>query len=646
VRLTVGQAIVRFLQAQYSLRDGQVRRLVPGIAGIFGHGNVAGLGQGITQEGRELSFIQGHNEQSMVHMATAFARERRRTQTLAVTSSVGPGATNMVTGAALATINRIPVLLLPGDVYATRRQGPVLQQLENPSGGDVSVNDCFRPVSRFFDRILRPEQLGEALLEGMRVLADPVETGAVTLALPQDVQSEAFDFPDELFETRVWPIDRLEADRTLVERAVQLIGRSSRPLIIAGGGVWYSEAERELEEFATRFSVPVAETFAGKGVMSTDGDLSLGGIGVEGGTAANQLAAEADLVIGVGTRLSDFVTGSRSLFANPAVKFLGINVVARDAARQSGMALRSDARVALKLLGETLGSGTWRAGEEWIARAASERTAWRERLSASLAPLEGGLMSQAGAIRVINDQAGPDDILVSAAGAPPGELLKAWDATGGRRCHIEFGFSCMGYELPGGLGARLARSEGEVVVIVGDGSFLLNPGEIATMAQLRARVTVVILDNSGYQVIRRLQLAKTATSFGNEFRVRSKTLDLGVPGAALDDEGELATPDLEGCARGLGAVALKAAGDKELRDALLEARKSDGPVVIVVPVAKQAWTASGGAFWDVAPAEVSDEPALRELRAVYEQDRKRQRFHPPTFGLLDVGLTETDREDT
>jgi 3D-(3,5/4)-trihydroxycyclohexane-1,2-dione acylhydrolase (decyclizing) len=631
MRLTVAQALVRFVQVQYSERDGHRQRLIPGFAAIFGHGNVAGLGQALAEEGRHLSFVQGHNEQSMVHMASAFARERRRLQTLAVTSSVGPGATNMVTGAALATVNRLPVLLLPGDVYGTRRQGPVLQQLEHPSAGDVSVNDCFRPVSRYFDRIIRPEQLPEALVEAMRVLVDPAETGAVTIALPQDVQSEAFDYPAQLFEPRIWQVERPVPDPVMLERAVGLIASAKRPLVIAGGGVRYAEAEDALEAFSKALSLPVAETFAGKGSMRWASERVLGGVGVEGGEAANRAAAEADVVIAIGTRLADFITGSRSLFQDQDVRFVAVNVAGKDAAKQGALAVRGDARVVLEALTERLARVERAVDPGWLARVAELRARWQVRLDDALRHGPGEPLSQASAIAVVNEEARAGDAVVGAAGAPPGELLKVWDATGDRRCHIEFGYSCMGYELPGALGARLARGDGDVVVIVGDGSYLLNPGELATMAELGARVCVVVLDNHGYQVIRRLQLAKTGSGFANEFRVHEGPVAIDGQGPARQQEGPVSVLDLARSAEGLGATAFTATDGPELAEALRKAREVDGPSVIVVPVEPQVWSPPGGAFWDVAPAEVSQDPLVAEARARYERDRSAQRYYGPSW---------------
>ncbi len=445
IRLTMAQALVRFLQAQESERDGERRRLIPGIFGIFGHGNVHGLGQALDELGDELTFFQGRNEQSMVHAATAFAKATRRRATLAVTSSIGPGATNMVTGAALATINRLPVLLLPGDTYATRRQGPVLQQLESPVAGDVSVNDTFRPVARFFDRIVRPEQLLTALPEAMRVLTSPVDAGAVVLALPQDVQSEAFDYPLRFFDPRVWRIERPAPDVHAVQEAIELLQTAKRPLLVAGGGVRYAEAEAELAKLASRAGIPVVETFAGKGSVADDAWYGLGGLGLEGNPGANEVAREADVVVAVGTRLTDFATGSHSLFQNPAVRFVAVNVDARDAHKVGALAIVADAREALVALND------WAVGRGiapypgYRGTIDAERQSWLVQRQGLANHVEGERMSQAELILAMNEAAQPGDTILTAAGTPPGDLLKLWDATGGRDCHIEFGYSCMGY---------------------------------------------------------------------------------------------------------------------------------------------------------------------------------------------------------
>ena len=618
VRLTTGQAIVRYLQAQHSERDGEVQRLVPAMFGIFGHGNVIGLGQALEELGDDLPFVQGRNEQSMVHTAVAYAKARRRRATFACTSSIGPGATNMVTGAALATINRLPVLLLPGDVYATRHQGPVLQQLEHPSAGDVSVNDCFRPVSRFFDRITRPEQLLTALPEAMRVLTDPVETGAVTIALPQDVQAHAWKYPEHFFAERVWRIERSRPDERRIAEAVELLARAERPLLIAGGGVLYSEAEDALRAFASETGIPVAETFAGKGALQDESWLSLGGVGLEGNPAAGRVAKDADLVLAVGTRLTDFATGSQSLFRNPEVRFVSINVWGRDAHKQGALPVVGDARLALESLTEAARSAGIRTGDEYRSAVERTRSEWLD-LRASLAEqAPGEAMSQAQLIVTLNDVVQTGDTVIAAAGTPPGDLLKIWDATAGRHCHLEFGYSCMGYEMPAGVGVRMAQASGEVYVYIGDGTFLLNPGELVTAVQEGLKMTVVISENHGFQSIRRLQMWRAGREFGNEFRVRTD-------GRLAGDYVEL---DLARAAEGLGARAWRADTPEALRAALEEARGEDRVSVVVCETEPHRYLPASEVWWDVAPPESSEDPLVQELRADYERERAElQRFY-------------------
>ena len=614
IRLTVAQAIVRYLQAQSSERDGETRRLVPGIMGIFGHGNVHGLGQAIEEYGAGLQFFQGRNEQSMVHTAAAFARATRRRQTLAVTSSIGPGATNMVTGAALATINRLPVLLFPGDVYATRHQGPVLQQLEHPLAGDVSVNDCFRPVARFFDRITRPEQLLTALPEAMRVLTSPVEAGAVVVALPQDVQAHAYDYPQAFFEPRVWRIERPAADPARVREAAELLRAARRPLVIAGGGVHYSEAEDELLELARALGAPVVETFAGKGSVRVDDPLLLGGLGLEGNPSANRLARDADVVLAVGTRLTDFATGSNSLFRTDGVRFVAVNVTEKDARKLGALPVVADAREALR----ALAAAVTRSDDGYLAEIAEARAEWLAVRDGLREPVEGERLSQGALILALNEAARAGDTILTAAGTPPGDLLKLWDATGGRDCHLEFGFSCMGYELPGAVGVRLAQPDGEVVAYVGDGTYLLNPGELVTALQHGLKITVVISENHGFQSIRRLQMARAGVEFGNEFRMRG-------PEGRLD--GAVVPLDLARSAEGLGARAWRAGTLAEVRAALAAAREEPGPCVIVCETEPHRYLPDGGVWWDVAPAEVSGREEVRARRAEYERDRDAlQRF--------------------
>ena len=631
--LTMGQALVKYLAAQYSEFDGERRRLIPAIFGIFGHGNVCGLGQALEQGGGELPYHQTRNEQSMVHTAAGFARATLRTQTLACTSSIGPGATNMVTGAATATINRMPVLLLASDYYATRHQGPVLQQLEHPSAADVSVNDCFRPVSRFFDRINRPEQLLTALPQAMRVLTDPAETGAVTLSLPQDVQAHAWDYPSHFFAERTWRIERRPPSGERIKEAVAMLRAARRPVIIAGGGVHYSAAWDALRAVATGFGIPVSETHAGKGALRGAPEWSLGGHGVEGTSAAARIAEEADLVLAVGTRMSDFATASQSLFHDPDVRFIAINVCALDAFKQGALPVVADARLALEALlaaGKSAGVAFSGYGE----RVAEAQQEWAKVVRTdAYGDHPGEVMSEGQVIEVLNDESQGDDVVVAAAGAPPGNILKLWDGSNGSRCHIEFGFSCMGYELPAGLGVRMAAggscSPGEVFVYIGDGTFLLNPMELITALQEQLKVTVVVIDNHGFQVIRRLQMWRTGHAFGNEFRARGGEQN---GGASADGgprlEGDYLPVDIATIARGMGARAWNAATPEEVRGALREARAETRSCVIVCEVEKHRYVPGADTWWDVAPAEVSRSEVTQTLRSEYERDRAElQRFH-------------------
>jgi 3D-(3,5/4)-trihydroxycyclohexane-1,2-dione acylhydrolase (decyclizing) len=621
VRATTAQAIVRYLGRQYSVRDGRRHRFVPAMLGIFGHGNVAGMGQALDEHQEDLPFIQGRNEQSLVHIASGFAKAMRRTSTLAVTSSIGPGATNMVTGAALATVNRLPVLLFAGDTYATRRQGPVLQQLEHPSEGDVSVNDCFRPVARYFDRITRPEQLLAALPEAIRVLTSPSEAGAVVIALPQDIQTQAYDYPAAFFTEREWPIPRAAPNPDEVAAVARLLAGAEKPLMIAGGGVIYSEAEGELAALADQFGIPVVETFGGKGAVERDVWWGMGGLGLEGNPAANALVKDADLVLHIGTRLTDFATASQSIFRNPEVRFASVNIVDRDARKQGAQPLVADAKLALAALRTAAGTAGARPREEWTDRARAAKADWLAVRSEALRPSDNNPMSQGQLIGVLNESARPGDTIIAAAGGPPGDLLKVWDATGDRRCHLEFGYSCMGYELPATLGVRLAQPEGEVVALIGDGTFLMQPSELTTAAQEGLKVTVVISDNHGFQVIRRLQVTvASGRQFGNEFRHRVGTIGEG------GLEGEYLEIDLASIAAGLGASTYVATTPDELRQVLSQAREARGPVVIVVPTAPHANLPASGVWWDVAPSEVSSQPWVAEKRREYEVGLKDQRW--------------------
>jgi 3D-(3,5/4)-trihydroxycyclohexane-1,2-dione acylhydrolase (decyclizing) len=617
VKLTVAQAAVRFLAAQASERDGLSEPLIAGVYGIFGHGNVTGLGQALAQEA-SLRYYQGRNEQSMVHTAIGYARARRRRSTLACASSIGPGSTNMVTGAATATINRLPVLLLPADYYATRLQGNVLQQLEHPVEADVSVNDCLRPVSRFFDRILRPEQLLTALPEAMRILTDPAATGAVTISMPQDVQTESYRFPTRFFEPREWPIRRPQPDTALVDRVVDILSSAHRPALIAGGGVHFSEAWSELAAFADAFGIPVAETFAGKGAMREAYDLLLGGVGVEGTPAANAVMRQADLVLCIGTRLSDFITASRSLFQNPNVRFVGVNVNAHDASKLAALTIVADARETLRALLDVGRAKGLRPDPTYRGEVRELRDAWTGRLAEAVAP-GGSSMSQGQVIRVLQESSKTGDLVVAAAGAPVGDLLKQWDATDGRPAHLEFGYSCMGHEIPAAIGARLATEDaGEVIALVGDGTFLLNPVDIASAIQEGLKITVVVTDNHGFQAIRRLQLFRVGISFGNEFRARN------------DETGQLDGPylslDHAGLAEALGAQAWRVSDEDGLRSALSAARSASGPCVIVAEIEKQSFLPGSEVWWDAPAPEVATDPETQKRRFEYEAGRAGQRY--------------------
>ena len=619
VRLTAAQAVVRHLAAQWSERDGERRRVIPGIFGIFGHGNVCGLGPALEEDaGRELLFHQPKNEQAMVHAAMGYARASNLLSTLACTASIGPGSTNLLTGAASATVNRVPVLLLASDTFASRRQGPVMQALEHPREADLTVNDAFRPLSAFFDRITRPEQLITALPEAMRVLLDPAETGAVTLSLHQDVQAEACAFPTELFERRTWRVSRRPPARGELRAAVDTIRQSERPLVVAGGGVHYSGALPELAELSERLGVPVAETSAGKGALR-GGRLAMGGIGVTGTRAANALAREADLVVCAGTRLIDLTTGSQSLFQQPDVRFVGVNVVARDAHKLGALPLVADAKLALRGLADALAEAGWHAPASWHERALEARERWDRELDADLEPREGERMSQGQVLRTLNEASGPADWLVVASGTPHVDVHKLWSSDRGERCLMEVGFSCMGGEIPAALGVRMANpASGEVYVVIGDGTYLMgSTGELVTACQEGLKLTVVVVENGGYQSIHGLQRNRTGRSFGLEFRERS--------GGGLD--GDTVEVDYAANARSLGCAAYVVSTLEELRDALEAARHETRPAVIVAKVEPRRLLLDSECWWDVGVAEVSDRAETRELAAEHARGRALQRTH-------------------
>lgn len=644
VRLTVAQAVVTYLSRQYSVADGHRRRLIPAALGIFGHGNVAGLGQALDQLSDQLPFVQGRNEQALVHIATAYGKATKRHATLAVTASIGPGALNMVTGAGLATVNRLPVLLLPGDTYATRHQGPVLQQLQHPIEADASVNDAFRPVSRFFDRITRPEQLLTALPAAMRALTD-VDTGAVVVSLPQDIQSHAYDYPAEFFAERDWPIRRPAPDTDEVAVVARMLAEAEKPLIIAGGGVVYSGATEELEALADAAGIPVTETFAGKGAVQRRAWWQLGGIGLEGTPAVNTLAREADFVLTVGSRLTDFATASHSIFENPDVRFASINVNVHDADRLGATGIVADAKRALAALTDAVRANGTTTSASWQEKVRVLDEQWQEQRTAALDPDvpfdlaslpddsdvvrdTGAALTQGQLIGLLQEHARSGDTIIAAAGGPPGDLQKVWDATEGRFAHLEFGFSCMGYELPAAIGVRFAEPDPSkrVLSLLGDGTFLMAPTELVTAAQERLPVTIVIPENHGYQVIHRLQMGRNGREFGNEFRYRDGSLDIGsVKPARL--EGDYLQVDLVKIAEGLGARALRATTADEVRAVLAETRDHNGPVVLVVPVIPHADLPGAGVWWDVAPAEVSEQETVAQLRGEYEEGLASQRWY-------------------
>jgi 3D-(3,5/4)-trihydroxycyclohexane-1,2-dione acylhydrolase (decyclizing) len=617
-RLTVAQALIRFLQGQYSEFDGERQRLIGGLWGIWGHGNVAGMSQAIEEYGLELPFYQPKNEQAMVHAAMGYAKGRNRLATMACSASIGPGATNMLTGAATATINRIPVLLLPSDTFAHRRPGNVLQELEHPVDADLSVNDAFRPLSRFFDRISRPEQLLTALPRAMRVLTDPAETGAVTISLPQDVQGEAFDVPLSFLRERVWTISRRPPAASEIAAAVDLLRNARKPLIIAGGGVRYSRAEQALTAFAGRYGIPVGETHAGKGVAGGYA-LTLGGHGLSGTTASAAIGRDADVVLCIGTRLGDFATASRSAFANPDVRFIGINVNAADAAKLGGVPIVADARLAIEALDAALAPTGWTTDETYRQDAARKMEAWRALYGRDVMHRQGREMSQATIMGTVNKAARAGDVVVAAAGTPPGEIKKGWDNAKGEEVLLEFGFSCMGHEIPAGIGVRLARpNAGEVFVIIGDGTYLMNPTELVTAVQDGMKITVVLIENNGFQCIRDLQEATTGLdNFGNEFRFRRK--------GERQPGGDYISVDYAANAASLGCETIVAEDPEQLAKALEAARSAAGPVVIVAKAEKRGGSVGNDLWWDLGVAQVSGSEGAREAYRRFTAGRQSQR---------------------
>ena len=621
VRLTVGQAIVRFLASQDVERDGERQRFIAGVWGIFGHGNVAGFGQALEELGdaEDLPYYRPQNEQAMVHLATAFARHSNRLRTYACTSSVGPGALNMVTGAATATVNRIPVLLLPSDYFANRSVDPVLQQIEHPIERDASANDAFRTVSRFFDRIARPEQLLGSLPEAFRILTDPAETGAVTISLPEDVQSEAWDWPERFFERRVWRVRRPAPGSADVADAVRVLAAARKPVIITGGGTIYSAATAELDAFATRFGIPVVETQAGKGALPWNHPMNAGPVGTNGGLAGNRLAREADVILCVGTRLGDFVTASRTTFQNPDATLIGLNIGAMDAHKQRAVPVVADAREGLCALQAALETAAWNGSPaDHRARAAELKAEWDGIVSDLRAP-DGapGDLGQSEVIGIVNDGVGGEATVICAAGSLPGDLLRLWRAEDPKAYHVEYGFSCMGYEIVAGLGVRLADPDRDVVVMVGDGSYLMMNSEIVTAVAEGLKLTIVVLDNHGFQCILALQRLVGVPDFGNELRFRDP--------ARNRLTGPYVPIDFRKHAEAMGALALQANTADELRAALETARTADRITVIVVPTDPEKRLSGFESWWDVPVAAQSEQSGVRDARRAYETKRATRR---------------------
>ncbi len=605
----MAQALLEFLSVQWVRRDGRENPFFSGLWGIFGHGNVAGIGQAVQQMKGRLPYYLSRNEQAQVHAAAAFAKHKNRMQTWACTSSIGPGATNMVTGAALATINRLPVLLLPGDIFAHRYPAPVLQQLECPQSLDVSVNDCFRPVSRFWDRIHRPDQLAASLLEAMRVLTSPAETGAVTLCLPQDVQTEAFDFPEFLFEKRIWTIPRQRADETLLKEAAELIRHAKKPLIVAGGGVHYGEAYQALQQLVEQAGIPVAETQAGKGSLLYDHPLNLGALGATGTPGANILAREADLVIGVGTRYSDFTTASNTAFQNPQVRFLNLNVAEVDAYKLRGLPLQADAKVTLEELAVLLTD--FRTDDSYRGRVQTFNQEWDAEVTRIYQ--NGG---QGEVIGVLNEFIRPQDVVLCAAGSLPGDLHKLWRTREHRAYHLEYGYSCMGYEIAAGMGVKQADPEREVYVMVGDGSFLMMHTEIVTMVAEGIKVNILVLDNQGYASIGGLSKSVGSDGFGTKYRKRTAEGLTGDP-VEIDFAANCAS---------LGAQVFSPKNSQELKEALREASSvQDKPVCICLKVDRRQRVGGYESWWDVPVAEVSEDAQVQAARQRYEETRTARR---------------------
>ena len=612
-RMTAAQATIAFLKNQFSQRDNEEYQFFGGCLGIFGHGNVAGIGQALEQD-PGLRYYLFRNEQGMVHAASGFAKASFRMRTLVCTTSVGPGATNMVTGAAAATINRLPVLLLPGDVFARRNVAPVLQQLESPATQDISVNDCFKPVSRYWDRIQRPEQLLTSLPDAMRVLTSPADTGAVTVSFPQDVQAEAFDFPEEFFRKRVWVVPRARCDQNLLNEAAKWIGASKKPLIIAGGGVLYSEASEALSKFVRATGIPVCETQAGKGALQFDHPQQLGAVGVTGTPGANVTAREADLIIGIGTRYSDFTTASKTAFQNPALRFININVAEMDAYKHAALPLTGDARVTIDELHRAVDN--FRVEESYQGRIQQVRSQWEIEVDRIYGIAKDPPITQGQVIGILNNFTQASDIVVCAAGSLPGDLHKLWRTRQPGGYHMEYGYSCMGYEIAGGLGARMAAPDREVYVLLGDGSYLMMAQEVVTSIQEGYKLNIVLLDNHGFSSIGGLSRACGNDGMGTDYRYRR--------GEKYD--GELLPVDFAANAASLGAWTARARTADELKAALIAGRKQNRTAVVVIETSYDQRVPGYESWWDVPIAEVSERDAVKVARKEYEEARKKERF--------------------
>ncbi|PJN57658.1 3D-(3,5/4)-trihydroxycyclohexane-1,2-dione hydrolase [Paenibacillus sp. GM1FR] len=616
IRLTMAQALLRYLDQQYISVDGVETKFVKGIIGIFGHGNVTGIGEALERSPGSLTYMQGKNEQGMVHTAAAYAKQKNRRQIYACTTSIGPGALNMITAAATATVNRIPVLLLPGDNFATREPDPVLQQLEVSSDYTISATDPFKAVSKYWDRIVRPEQLMIAVTQAMRVLTDPAETGAVTLALPQDVQAEAYDYPESFFARKVHYLDRRPPVQAAIERATEQIARGRKPLLVAGGGVLYSEASAELVEFAEAFGIPITETQAGKSAVSWDHPLNVGAIGVTGSLAANRLAREADVVIGVGTRFSDFTTASRSAFQHPEASFININLNGMDAAKLGGEAILADAREGLQALQKELQERQYRSayGASEVADLRAEWNAEVDRLYA--AQHEAGL-AQTTAVGVVNRTIDPSSVIVCAAGSLPGDLHRLWRASEPKTYHMEYGFSCMGYEVSGAFGAALAEPDREVYAMVGDGSYLMLHSEFVTSLQEQKKMTVLLFNNNGFQCIHNLQREHGSDGFGNEFRYRESE------SGRLT--GDYMPMDFAAHARSMGAKSYRAETAEQLEQALRDAKNETVSTLIEIPVLPGTNAGGYESWWNVGVPEVSAEEKVVHAHHTMQANRAKAR---------------------